>query len=269
MTADTQTLAVITGGSRGIGFGIAKQLAAKHDILVVCRSSPIEDNVAELKNVRPNATIEYMVGLDCAETQKTLNDIFERIDSVFPEHTLTVFVHNAGLYLPGQQEAQKLGIDSSEGSEAALYYQSLYGMFFAQAIERFSKRMDNTARIIGISSPGCNATSPPRTGYLLPGSGKVLMEYYMRQYARMLAPKGITVNVVIPGHVLTSAWGPAFKGTGGHNSLLDWIKQRSPMHRAIEVDEVANAVAFLASAEAGAITGQALDCDGGLSSFTA
>jgi NAD(P)-dependent dehydrogenase (short-subunit alcohol dehydrogenase family) len=70
MTADTQTLAVITGGSRGIGFGIAKQLAAKHDILVVCRSSPIEDNIAELKNVRPNATIEYMVGLDCAETQK-------------------------------------------------------------------------------------------------------------------------------------------------------------------------------------------------------
>lgn len=70
MTADTQTLAVITGGSRGIGFGIAKQLAAKHDILVVCRSSPIEENVAELKNVRPNAAIEYMVGLDCAETQK-------------------------------------------------------------------------------------------------------------------------------------------------------------------------------------------------------
>lgn len=212
---------------------------------------------------------------------------------MFPEHTLTVFVHNAGLFLPGQQEAQKLGIDSSEGFEAALYYQSLYGMFFAQAIERCSKRMDNTGRIIGISSPGrcetvvetnasykersnrlcdvvgCNATSPPRTGYLLPGSGKVLMEYYMRQYARMLAPKGITVNVVIPGHVLTSAWGPAFKGIGGHNSLLDWIKQRSPMHRAIEVDEVANAVAFLASAEAGAITGQALDCDGGLSSFTA
>lgn len=41
-----------------------------------------------------------------------------------------------------------------QGAEAALYYQNLYGMFFAQAIERCSKRMDKTGRIVGISSPG-------------------------------------------------------------------------------------------------------------------
>jgi NAD(P)-dependent dehydrogenase (short-subunit alcohol dehydrogenase family) len=94
------------------------------------------------------------------------------------------------------------------------------------------------------------------------------MEYYTRQYARMLAPKGITVNVVVPGHVLTSAWGAGFQIPGGQSSLLEWIKQRSPMNRPIEVEEVANTVAFLASLKAGAITGQALLCDGGLSSFT-
>jgi len=115
---------------------------------------------------------------------------------------------------------------------------------------------------------GCNATSPPRTGYLLPGSGKALMEYYMRQYARMLAPQGITVNVVIPGHVLTTAWGPGFTGGGGQSTLIDWIKQRSPMNRPIDAEEVANTVSFLGSAEAGAVTGQAIACDGGLSSFT-
>lgn len=42
----------------------------------------------------------------------------------------------------------------NKGSEAALYYQNLYGMFFAQAIERCAKRMDNSGRIVGISSPG-------------------------------------------------------------------------------------------------------------------
>ena len=70
MTNNNATLAVITGGSRGIGFGIAKQLVTKHDILIVCRSAPREDSVAELKEVRPNATVEYVVGLDCADTQK-------------------------------------------------------------------------------------------------------------------------------------------------------------------------------------------------------
>jgi NAD(P)-dependent dehydrogenase (short-subunit alcohol dehydrogenase family) len=93
------------------------------------------------------------------------------------------------------------------------------------------------------------------------------MEYYMRQYARALAPKGITVNIVVPGHVLTTAWGSGF-GSGGQAGLIEWIKQRSPMQRAIDVEEVATTVAFLASAQAGAITGQALGCDGGLSSFT-
>jgi NAD(P)-dependent dehydrogenase (short-subunit alcohol dehydrogenase family) len=149
--------------------------------------------------------------------------------------------------------------------------------------------MDKSGRIVGISSPGknresatcvyyilirltsylsgCNVNSPPRPGYLLPGSGKVLMEYYMRQYARTLAPQGITVNVVVPGHVLTTAWGPAFKN--GREGLLEWIKQRSPMGRPIEVEEVSNTIAFLSSLEASAITGQAILCDGGLSNFTA
>lgn len=70
MVTSQPTLAVITGGSRGIGLGIAKQLAIKHDILIVCRSAPSEEKVAELKSVRPNATIEYVIGLDCADTQK-------------------------------------------------------------------------------------------------------------------------------------------------------------------------------------------------------
>lgn len=266
-TSDSTTLAIITGGSRGIGLGIAKSLVQKHDLLILSRTEPVADSVEELKSVRPEAKIEYVVGLDCVDTQKALDATFERIDMVFADHKLTVFVHNAGLYLPGQQEFHKLGIDSSEGAEAALYYQNLYGMFFAQAIERCSKRMDKTGRIVGISSPGCNVNSPPRPGYLLPGSGKVLMEYYMRQYARTLAPKGITVNVVVPGHVLTSAWGPAFKN--GKEGLLEWIKQRSPMGRPIEVEEVANTVAFLSSLESSAITGQAILCDGGLSNFTA
>jgi NAD(P)-dependent dehydrogenase (short-subunit alcohol dehydrogenase family) len=51
MVTSQPTLAVITGGSRGIGLGIAKQLAIKHDILIVCRSAPSEEKVAELKSV--------------------------------------------------------------------------------------------------------------------------------------------------------------------------------------------------------------------------
>jgi hypothetical protein len=70
MTSSKFTLAVVTGGSRGIGLSIAKRLATKHDILIVCRTAPSDDNVAELKAVRPDAVVHYVVGPDCAETQK-------------------------------------------------------------------------------------------------------------------------------------------------------------------------------------------------------
>jgi NAD(P)-dependent dehydrogenase (short-subunit alcohol dehydrogenase family) len=70
MSSPNPTLAVVTGGSRGIGLSIAKRLATKHDILIVSRTSPSEDSVAELKNIRPDAVIHYVVGLDCTETQK-------------------------------------------------------------------------------------------------------------------------------------------------------------------------------------------------------
>lgn len=70
MVTPNPTLAVITGGSRGIGLSIAKRLAKKHDIVIVCRNTPSEESVAELKNVRTDAVIHYEIGPDCAETQK-------------------------------------------------------------------------------------------------------------------------------------------------------------------------------------------------------
>jgi NAD(P)-dependent dehydrogenase (short-subunit alcohol dehydrogenase family) len=72
-------LAVITGGSRGIGHGIAKNLVQKHDILILSRTEPITDSVEELKSVRPEAKIEYVVGLDCVETQKVCLSFFAQL----------------------------------------------------------------------------------------------------------------------------------------------------------------------------------------------
>lgn len=69
-TSDSTTLAIITGGSRGIGLGIAKSLVQKHDLLILSRTEPVADSVEELKSVRPEAKIEYVVGLDCVDTQK-------------------------------------------------------------------------------------------------------------------------------------------------------------------------------------------------------
>lgn len=99
----------------------------------------------------------------------------------------------------------------------------------------------------------------------MPGQAKAVVEFLVRYYAKTLAPRQITVNVVIPGFVKTEAWEFVASKWGGVDSdaMTDRIKN-TPMQRWALPTEIGEVVAFLCSPKAAFITGVALPVDGGL-----
>ncbi|XP_064606128.1 uncharacterized protein LOC135471011 [Liolophura sinensis] len=119
------------------------------------------------------------------------------------------------------------------------------------------EKLCNGGRIIGLSTPGVSFAASPRSFYFLPGCAKASVEYMARHYAKELAPKRITVNVVISGITDTDAWiaSPPI-------DAVELPKLRCPMKEVIPPSDVGAAVAFLVSKQARFITGAFLlvDC---------
>ncbi|CAN0299188.1 unnamed protein product, partial [Phaeothamnion confervicola] len=149
---------------------------------------------------------------------ETRDKYFKVIDEEF-EGRVNVMVHNAGQLLgitsenADELKAKRLrfgdGSLLSPGGGAVdfstmRYYNRLYGEAFIDLAERSLARMtDGDGHIVGISGQGCNAAVQPLAGYDMPGSGKALMEYSMRLLAIAAGPRGINVNVVVPGIIPT------------------------------------------------------------------
>ncbi|MEL4894784.1 SDR family NAD(P)-dependent oxidoreductase [Crocosphaera sp. Alani8] len=274
----TQKVAIITGGTRGIGFGISQQLAADGYNLIIGFNSN-ETAAMEAKRTLEN---KYKIKVftikgDIAE-EETINQFFDCLERNFASK-LTALIHNAGLYLgltttPTSEQAEaavdQQKILSADGNFSSLaqyeYYQNVYPKCFIRCVEKaVSYMQDGNGYIVATSSPGCNVTQTPKLSYILPGTGKTVVEFLTRYYAKILAPRQITVNVVIPGFTKTEAWNYVTEKVGGVDS--DIIKQRiknTPMQRWCSPEEIGQVVAFLCSPKAAFITGVALPIDGGL-----
>jgi NAD(P)-dependent dehydrogenase (short-subunit alcohol dehydrogenase family) len=165
--------------------------------------------------------------------------------------------------------------DTNDGSEytdltTIRYYQRLYGDAWIDLCERSLQRMNDGGSIIGISSPGVNPClyRPDRT-YSGPGSGKAIMEYSMRIYAKVVAPRSINVNVVVPGLVQTPEWQRNTKYRKDASESAQEMMERLvdtlvPMKRLMDPIDMGNVVAFLCSPPGRYITGMTLPVDGGM-----
>ena len=123
---------------------------------------------------------------------------------------------------------------------------------------------DGKGHIVAISSPGCNNNQTPKVGYIWPGQAKAVVEFLTRYYAKALAPRQITINVVIPGFTKTEAWNAVTSKYGGVESeTMKKMIEKTPMQRWVTPTDIGRAVAFLCSPKASFITGVALPVDGG------
>jgi len=234
----TMRMAVVTGGSAGIGLEICRQL--------------LDDGLAVVSMARrpPPFTHEHLHSVevdlaDRAATAAAAEDVAQR----FAPDTV---IHNAGVILPALLEDVKL-----EDLDKLVDIHLSTAILLAQACAPAMKTA-GFGRIVLLSSRGALGLAT-RTAYAATKAGMLGMA---RTWALELAPHGITVNVVAPGPVQTDM----FHGViPAGDSKVAQIAAGIPVRRLGQPADVAHAVRFFVSEHAGFVTGQVLYVCGGTS----
>ncbi|XP_066274144.1 enoyl-[acyl-carrier-protein] reductase [NADPH] FabL-like [Branchiostoma lanceolatum] len=254
-------VAVVTGGTRGIGYGIAQELASAGYNLILgykANHQRAEGSKAELEETYK---VRVFLVAGGTEEEATADAYFACLDKNF-DGKLTALVHNAGSYhgpLPAKPDANGSWF---AGWEAYEYYQNMYAKCFLWLMEKAVTRMeDGRGHIVAVSGVGCNSNTSPSLPYFTPGMAKSSMEYMVRHYAKQLAPRRITCNTVIPGMIDTEAWS-IVKERIGNDGLEGMVNRLCGMKRWGTPREVGGVVAFLCSEKASFITGAAIPVDG-------
>ncbi len=247
--------ALITGSSRGIGRGIALKLAEKGARVAVHYYRNREAAQATLENIRKLGSDGFLVQADVCRPEE-IRRMFEQVRSQFG--SLAIFVSNArpeaAAFYEAPMEITLDKWDCAFDSQAKA---------FLVAVREAAALMSNGGRIIAITfAPGGRFGS--WQPWVAMGAAKAAMESLARYFAVALADRGITVNTISPGWVEDSVLNslPEVFQTG----LREWQERGwTPMGRLGKPVDIGNAVALLCSEEAGWITGQLIDVDGGAS----
>lgn len=239
-------VAVVTGASRGIGVGIAVRLAAQGAQVVVNHRASVEAAEAVAAQIRQSAGEAVVIQADVSQGADAQRLIKETIDTLGGLHIL---VNNAGI--TRDMVIMMMKADDWE----TVIRTNLNGTFYCSKAAVRHMMRKRYGRVINITSVVGLAGQAGQTNYAASKAGII---GFTKSLAKEVGPRGITVNAVAPGYVPTA--------------LTDVLsdEQRAlaigmtPLGRLGSVEDVANAVAFLASDEAGFITGQVLSVDGGL-----
>ncbi|MBL4701586.1 MAG: SDR family oxidoreductase [Phycisphaeraceae bacterium] len=246
--SDKNKVAIITGGTRGIGYGIATCLANKgFDIVIASTNEKAAQTSAAA--IAKEAGVEAL-GIACDVTQQV------QIDAMI-EQTLTHFgqidilVNNAGI-CPF--------VDIMEIDEAVFRKTldtNLTGAFLCtQRVARKMISREKGGRIIFITSLCVNVAGATLGDY---AASKAGMHMLMKSFAIALGPHGITCNAVAPGMILTDMTRHHWEKPEN----AEFIKGRVPAGRIGTPEDIGNAVAMLCSDESSYINGVGLIVDGG------
>ena len=242
----TGQVAVVTGGSRGIGKEIAKKLASFGADVVINYTSK-EDEALKTKN-----EIESM-GVKCTSIKcdvSKFDEVNQMIDSVVSEFgKIDILVNNAGITKDGLLMRMK------EEDFDSVINVNLKGVF--NCLKAITPVMvkQKEGKIINLSSVVGLVGNAGQVNYAASKAGVIGMT---KSLAKEIGSRGITVNAVAPGFIetdMTDVLGDRFK---------EEAKKSIPLKRLGKAEDVAEVVAFLASDSANYITGQVIHVDGGM-----
>jgi 3-oxoacyl-[acyl-carrier protein] reductase len=238
-------LAVVTGAARGIGRAIVFELLKQGRI--VAGLDMMEDQLKDLERVVKEAGFEVVTRcVDITQTEK-FTEVLESLASEYGG--IGVLVNNAGI------TRDNLVIRMTDEEFDKVLAVNLRAAFVAIRAAAKSMLRNKFGRIINISSVSGVMGNAGQANYSASKAGLIGLA---KTTARELAKKNVTANCVAPGFIDTDM------ARKLPQPVIDAAVELIPMKRIGTVEEVAKAVAFLASDDAGYITGQVLCVDGGM-----
>ena len=238
-------VAIVTGGSRGIGAAIVKQLAQDglHVVAVARNAEKLQEVCAQV--AAANGSAELLV-CDISDSK----GFAAAIEQIGDKHgRIDVLVNNAGI------TRDDLILRMEDEAFDEVISTNLKSAFVAiRSAARMIMR-SKTGRIINISSVAGVAGNAGQANYAASKAGLIGLS---KSVARELARKGVTCNVVAPGFIVTDMTQML------PEELKETVKNNIPLRRFGEAPEIAAAVSFFASPAAAYVTGQVLCVDGGM-----
>jgi len=238
-------VAVITGGSRGIGRAVAERLAGDGVAVAVGYAASSEAAREIVTAVRLAGGSAVAVRADVADPEQ-LAALFDRAESDFGG--VDIVVTSAGIMRPALI-AEATDKDFTEQVEV-----NIRGTF--NALRQAARRVRDGGRIVTLSSTTLALNAP---GYGVYNATKGAVEGFIRVLAKELGSRGVTVNAVAPGPVETELF-----LAGESPSDVERLAGLAPQHRIGQPPDIAGAVALLVSPDAGWISGQVIRVNGGL-----
>ncbi len=241
----TGRTALVTGASRGIGRAIAQRLAADGARVAVHYGT--NDKAAEECVAAIGADRAFAVGAELSEPD-AVETLLARVDEEFDG--LDILVNNAAIPTSGDLER------ATTEEFDRIFAVNVRAPFFL--IQQALPRMRDGGRIINIGSVvSTHVASPELITYAM---SKGALDVLGRTLAKMLGPRGITVNTVAPGVIATDANAVWLQ----YPEVSAAAARRAALGRVGEPRDVADVVAFLASEDARWITGDTIEVSGGI-----
>lgn len=238
--------AVVTGGSRGIGEAVALKLASLGANVAVAYVGPQEEAEKAKQKIEETGVKCELYVCDVSNNEQVKNTVDKIIEDF---GGIDILVNNAGIV------RDKLVLKMEESDFDAVIAVNLKGTYnmikntYSHFMRKRGGRIINVASVVGINGNAGQANY---------ASSKAGIIGLTKSVARELAPRNVTCNAVAPG----------FIGTDMTNALSDKVKEQMqttiPMKRIGKPEDVANAIAFLASDDAAYITGEVIKVDGGM-----
>lgn len=252
MNTSTQRIALITGGSRGLGRSMAEALASKGVDVIFTYHSAEAEAATVVKNIEAQGRKAVALKLDirnAAGFSGFVQQVKDVLKQKFDRTTLDILVNNAGtgLYAPFTE--------TTEAQFDEMFNVHLKSAFFFS--QKLLPLIPDGGRILNVSSGLARFSLPGSSAY---GTMKGGVETLTRYMARELAPRKIAVNVVAPGAIETDFGGGHVRDDKATNER---VKAMTAMGRVGLPEDIGPAVAVLTSPELGWMTAQRIELSGG------
>lgn len=242
----SQKVALVTGSSRGLGYGVAHALGKAGAKVVLNYLNDRESAEKALAGLKSDGIHSMLVRADVSNSEQ-ISSLVEAVEEKFG--SLDILVPNA---TPDQPQKPIEEYDAD-------FYRQMYDFFvmspfhLTRAVLPGMKKRGH-GRIINITSEVFHCSVPEFSAYVAAKGGQI---GWSRSMANELAPHGITVNTVAPG------WIPTERHENDPQDAKDEYLKTIPLGRWGKPEDVGNAVSYFASDEASFITGQTLCVNGG------